>query len=283
MSTPSERRQKTVKLQARVEPNSEYVSFVEQYRQSHHLRDRSQAILHIIDEVMLHNLQPYGEHLDFQKCKFRSEYPSKPDDFCKCRKDGWLRTITAEQCMACSLYKVISVPLMTLENFNKFIKDRKQEYEQWLDKKKTVQAEAKELEMNTKTGLLKRIKEVEENNNRISQRFITTKQELVSSETDNDYLRRQMENYPPKATEILEDRKVAQQPLSIERTIKEKETTEKVLFQTDQSKPQSPSELILCPITQDHVSVGDVCKKTCKTWMDCPYYMTIVEKKVFEK
>lgn len=283
MSTPSERHRKTVKIEARVEPNSKYLSFIEQYRQYHHLGNKSQVLLHILDQMLLHNLQPYGEFVDFQKCKFHSEYPSKPDDFCRCRKEGWFKTIRTEQCAACSLYKVISVPLMELENIKKFIKDREQDLEQLRNKKKALQAEVAQLKAETKNGFLKRIKELGDTIDIISKSVATTERELAALETDYGVLRRQMETYSSKPTEVFEDRKVTPQPLSMERTIKEKETTEKVLFQTNQSKPQSPSELILCPITEDHVSVADVCKKTCKTWMDCPYYMMIVEKKVFEK
>ena len=269
MPTPTENRRKILKIQARVEPDSPYVPFLEQYRQSHHLKDKSQALLHIIDQMMLHDFQPYGEHLDLQKCKFHSEYPPKSDEFCKCRKDGWLKTIRTEQCVACSLYKVISIPLLELETIEKYIKDRGQELEKLRNTKKDLQAEVAQLKAETPIGFKKRIKELEDTINILSKRLTTTEGEIAALETDYGFLRRQMEIYPAKATEVFEGREVAPRPVSMERTIKEKETTEKVVFQTNQSNHK-----VQCPIKEKEVDIDLVCRG-CHLFRICsPEYLS---------
>jgi predicted nuclease with TOPRIM domain len=158
---------------------------------------------------------------------------------------------------------------MELENIKKFIKDREQDLEQLRNKKKALQVEVTQLKAETTIGFKKRIKELGDAINKISECLATREGELWALEMDYGYLHRQMETHPSKPTEVFEDRKVAQQPLSMERTIKEKETTEKLVFQTNQ-----PNRNFQCPIKLREVNIDQECKNCRHVRLCQPEYLS---------
>jgi len=135
--------------------------------------------------------------------------------------------------------------------------------EQKASLKKTEELESKVKTM--QEASLKKINELENN-------IKTTQQESACLEMDNFQLQEKLmyRKIAPKAetrSQIIEQQRPAEDkslnvPASIERTTKEKETTEKIVFQP----------MTLCPLRHENVNIEQECKRNCQVFAMCPTY-----------
>jgi hypothetical protein len=210
-----------------------------------------------------------SEIVEFQTCVFHSQYPSN-SDFCKCRKEGYWRTIRTKECVACALYKVLELPLMAMEKLKEHHSKYLQDIRALKNEKKTLMAEVQKLRSTTEAGLLKKIEELDDNFRRVQDvlRYKTQECEELEAEVKK---RKPIEEMPAPPLQ-----KVEQSPQIVKRTVEEKKTIEEYL---PSPQVKIPSQLFLCRKTKEMVSVDDVCKKTCPTFTECPDYQEIIVKK----
>jgi hypothetical protein len=246
MSAPIKDRHKSPKMSVRF-PNSrahEYLDFIEEYRKSHDLANQNQAVVTIFDDVMMHGLQPKEETLNLQKCEYLSLIPAHLE-YVNCKKNGWSRTMKGEECRACAQYEIKRIPLQAIAKLEANIEKLKQEKNDLKVEIENLRIEAQKCDQNTVSGL---------------QRLLRDRQEKL--------------NY---ALETIGKTREMNEPQFIERVVEEKTTEKKTTEKRVSQEPKTPSQLILCPVTNDHVSIEDKCEKDCRETAECHYYRQIVQ------
>jgi hypothetical protein len=177
-------------------------------------------------------------------CPYMSHIPAHHGKFFNCKKDSRVITKTIEECMDCLRGR------SGIDRMEALITKRKQEIQDLRNQKQALLAEVHELDSSTKTELLKKIGELEDNL-RITQQVLREKTDRLAY----------VENEIPQ---ILEQR-----PAILKRTVEEKKTTE------EYTSTQVKAEMRVCPDTGKMVSVDEVCRKTCTKFVECRYYMEI--------
>lgn len=224
------------------------------------------------------------QFVEYHTCRHRSVIMGHPE-VVRCNKEGYWRNVEVEtECMiACRNDKILKIArdFKKMEDLLNYKKYEFSDLTEKLEKAKTEYAE------NTVPGLRAQVDELKddlETSNRELFKVRRTRDRITENVglivKDNNRLRQEndlLKNPAMKPTEETQTipQNIEQKPQIVERVTEKKEIiTEKFVPQQPSQCPtpmKMPSELVLCPIKLDHVSVDDVCKK-CETFAVCPQY-----------
>ena len=287
MSTPTEDPQKSPPMTIRLDADLKE-DFLK-YAQKNNLK-QTQAWNTILRSFLLGQAQQNEEKLDLQSCEYWSAIPSHLD-YIRCRKEGWFRTIPTKQCEACFKYKIVKVPLQTIERLEVKVNeltlkrnDLKADIEVLTMKHSEeydtsilgLESRLKDTEKKLKCAmdiLRERTPQIEKLKEQIGALETTVREKdksLITLQTQLSPLRTDGKKPLDEAREIHSR---PESPRVFERIIEEKRTTERMSL--EESKPLS--KLVLCPLKKDHVE-EEVCKN-CPDVTECAQFLAVIENR----
>jgi len=276
------RRNKGICVRSDEELTQQFKQFVSQSKLSNY----ADALKYLLGSV---GSEVFVEYVD---CEHFGEYPIDSKHFIQCKKSGTKVPRKREDCQACGHYKIVRVLMQTKEKF----------------KQETVKLEHRSAnlttEINEKSKELKNIENLADMPERLKEKdkeiaklrknaekqrlendqYAEYLKSLIRIEVDNSFhsVEHTVKHKEPLETSQQIPEKAVESQLV--KRITKKETKEKTTetFQQPQ-EPKIPSEMVLCPRTEETVSFEDVCH-ICNTFDTCPSYgETVILKKALGK
>jgi hypothetical protein len=207
---------------------------------------------------------------DYVDCDHFGEYPLDSKHFITCDKSGKSGKRVPrkrEDCEKCYQYKKVRVLMQTKEKIKQ--ENVKLEYR---NANLTTEIDEKRKELKNIENLANMPEQLKEKNKEIARllRRLEDREKIPPSVLDVEKkLSEQERSIPESQNEQVDNQTPIEKPISIERTIQEKTTTEKVFFQNNQ-----PNRMIICPIKTKQVDIDHQECKKCQHRHACnPEYL----------
>lgn len=207
---------------------------------------------------------------DYVDCEHFGEYPLDSKHFITCDKSGKSGKRVPRKrgdCEKCYQYKKVRVLMQAKEKIKQ--ESVKLEYR---NANLTTEIDEKRKELKNIENLANMPEQLKEKDKEIARllRRLEDREKILPTVLDVEKkLSEQKPATPESQNEEVDNQRPIEKPISIERTIQEKTTTEKVFFQNNQ-----PNRTIMCPIKTKQVDIDHQECKKCQHRHACdPEYL----------